>query len=378
MARKKLASLDKMIIKSYKSANEKVIFKADDAPLYNVVPTDSAGLNYTLGNGGIVLGKIYLVKSGLESAGKTALCLFMGSAIQKNIASGKKYDDDGDLITEGNIALIDAEYSYSKVWVEKLGVDTSSERFRVVQPANGETGLQIVEDLVDSGLYDGIIIDSLNALVPEAMLENDMGDATMGVQAKMISKSYMRLIGKANEKQCTLFFISQSRSTMSKYEKDSLGGGRSSLFYPHVRLDVRRTEFLGKKEEPTGIKSKIKAEKNKLSIPYRTCEVDLYYASGYSFVSDYVDFAVKLDVIVRGGAWYTNSEGEKFNGKDKVVDYYSLEENKEKYLELVKLVDKYNLRKDYIERGIDKSFPELFKDDKIETKIELDKEEPVE
>ena len=336
MARGKLEALDKALNKKYKDYECKIIQKGDDDSEYMIVPTDSIALNRVLGNGGIPLGTLILL-SGPESGGKTALGFAMLSAIQKNISKSGKKDQDGDLITTGNVALIDAERSYTKSWTEKLGVDTSDDRFRRIVPPSGEVGLEFVEELIRSGLYDGILIDSLNGLLPVAMMENEVGDATMGMQARMYSKAYARIVGLADTYKTSLISISQERNAMDKYAPTVYAGGKSTRFYNHIILDVRRSEFLGSKDEPIGLRSKIKAKKNKCAVPYKIGEIDLYYENGFSFIVGTIEMAANLGLIKKGGAWYTLNNGEKFQGKESVAEYFG--ERPDEYKELFENVN---------------------------------------
>lgn len=348
MGRASLSKLDSTLNKKYKEYDVSISKKGDEEE-YCIVPSFSIGLNDVLGNGGIPLGKLILIK-GPESSAKTAVGFSMLASIQQNISMSGKKDSDGELIEKGNVALIDAERSYSKKWTDRLGVDTGEDCFRVVHPPTGEIGLEFVEEMIRSGLYDGILIDSLNALLPTAMIENDMGDATMGAQARMMSKGWSRLIGLADNHKTSIIAISQERNTMSQYEKPAVAGGKSTLYYMHIILDVRRREWLGAKELPLGIRSRVKGEKNKCSTPKKACEIDLEFSKGFSFESDCINYAVSLGLIEKGGAWYTLSNGERFQGVSKVVSYYK--ENKEEYNKLYtttnnlvtkKMVEEYDL-----------------------------------
>lgn len=305
----------------------------------------------------------------VHNCGKTALSVAMLADIQKNIAHANKLDEDGDLIEYGNVAIIDAEHSFSKSWYSKLGLDCSDEHLRIVKPTTGESGLEVVEKLVDSGLYDAILIDSLNALMPEVMIENDIGDATMGAQARMLSKAYGRIISKISEKKVALFAISQERNTMNAYEKPALAGGKATRFYAHIILDVRRKEYLGSKEEPIGIASQVKAEKNKVAVPFKKCMIELYFKKGFDFTSDYVNYAVNHGVITKKGGWYYLSDDIKLQGKEKVSDYYN--SNPEEYKKLQEIIDKLTLQKDledqetYEDNGEDKAPEEVTEEDVI-------------
>ncbi len=351
--RKSLASFDKVMDKKYKNLVGQISRKASELEMYKVIPTDSPGLNYVLGNGGICLGKLYLFK-GEKSSGKSALAYHVAGCVQRNIALAGKLDSDGDLITKGNILLVDAEFSFNKKWVEKLSIDTNEECFRVGTTETGEQGLELVEHAVESGLYDGIIVDSINALVPEAMVENDMGDATMGARARMMAKAFSRLLFKMDKYECPVFFISQITGTMNKYKPEALGGGKASEFYPHIILHInsKSSERLKEKESVVGLHSKVVAQKNKLSAPFRETEIDLYFKSGFNFDSEYIDCAIDTEVIKRAGAWYTvTGQEETIQGKDAVIEYY--DNNPELFEDLKKLVYNATLVKDFAERGID-------------------------
>lgn len=369
MARKTLAKLDKELEKRYKNLEVSMIKKGDEFEELFIVPTDSAGINYLMGNGGVALGKI-ITLHGPESSGKTAVGFAILGAIQRNIKYSGKKDDDDDLITKGNVVLIDAERAYTRTWTEKLGVDTSEDCFRVVRPETGEMGLDIVEDLVKSGGVDAILIDSLNALVPEAVLENDMGDATMGSSARMISKSYSRLAGLIDKYKVLIISISQVRENMDKYSM-SYAGGNATKFYSTLIIHSRRSDWLGSSDKPIGIETKLTAYKNKLAIPKRSCAIELIYKKGFSFISDYVASGIFLDLIERGGAWYTLPNGERFQGKEKVISYYK--EHTEDYQHLVTVVNEAMLKKDFEDRGLiteleDSLIPEELKENEDQMK----------
>lgn len=336
MARASLETLDKTLSKKYKEYSFKISKTGDEDSEFTIVPTDSVGMNNVFDTGGVPLGKLIVIK-GPESSGKTALGFSLLGAVQRNIGLSGKLDQEGDKITYGNVALIDAERSYSQKWTERMGVSTDKSCFRVIHPPSGEIGLDFVEGLIQSGLYDAVLIDSLNALIPTAMIENEMGDATMGAQARMLSKAYGRIVGLADQYKTTIISISQERNSMSAYEKPVLAGGKATRFYNHIILDVRKKDFLGAKESPIGIRSRVKAEKNKCGRPFKTCEIDLFYSSGFNFMSDCINYAVDLGLIKQGGAWFTLSNGERFQGKQKVAEYYS--KNEEEYDLLYKTVD---------------------------------------
>ncbi len=373
MARKTLKDLDKALNKRYKELEGEIIKKGNESSEIVTIPSLDAGLNYLLGNGGIPLGHMITIY-GDESSGKTALGFLMLSSIQRNIKYAKKLDDDGDVIEKGVVVLIDAERSYTQSWTEKLGVDTSEDYFRYILPDTGETGLDIVEETIRSGGVDAILIDSLNALIPGSMIENDMGDATMGLQARMFSKAWGRITSLLHKYQVTLINVSQSRESMDKYKPDVIAGGKSTRFYSKILIKARRAEWLGANDKPIGIITKLNAIKNKLSVPKRTCSIELNYKDGFSFISGYITSAIFLDIIKRKGAWYEVPDVDKpMNGTKRVEDYYK--ENLEEYDKLVEVVNTLMIKKDFEERGILTELEdEIINDEVKNLKIE-DKEE---
>jgi recombination protein RecA len=262
--------------------------------------------------GGIPVGRIIEI-FGPESAGKTTLALHIIAQEQKN--------------TNNLCAFIDAEHALDPTYASTLGVNV--DELSIAQPDSGEQALTIVEDLIDSGTVSLIVIDSVAALVPQAELDGEMGDSNMGLQARLLSQAMRKLRGKANTKNCTLIFLNQIREKIGVFfgSNETTTGGRALKFFSSIRLDVRRKEAIGLKENPTGHIIKIRAVKNKCGSPMRECFIDLLYGKGFDTFKDTIAYAVKNGTIEQAGASYSY-EGQKIGyGLENTIN--GLRENKE-------------------------------------------------
>jgi recombination protein RecA len=257
------------------------------------IPSISTGLpslDYdVLGCGGIPRGRIIEVY-GVESGGKTTLCLHIIAQEQNN--------------TQNVCALVDAEHAFDPSYAALLGVNV--DELIVSQTSSGEDALETVEALIDSDCVSLIVVDSVAALVPRAELDGEMGEAVMGLQARLMSQACRKLVGKASLKKVTVIFINQLREKIGVMygSPEVTTGGKALKFYASVRLDVRRREVIGPKDQPLGHQLKIKAAKNKCGVPFHETFVNLLYGSGIDTFSDSVSYAVKLGVIEQKGAWF--------------------------------------------------------------------------
>lgn len=271
----------------------------------DVISSGSIALDVALGIGGYPKGRIIEI-FGPESSGKTTFALHAIAEAQK--AGGKA-------------AFIDAENSLDPQYAAKLGVDINE--LLLSQPDNGEQALEITEALVRSGAISVIVIDSVAALVPKAEIEGEMGDAQVGLQARLMSKALRKLAGVINKTNTIAIFINQLREKVGVAygNPEVTPGGRALKFYSSIRLDIRRSEQIKLGTEIVGNKVKVKIVKNKMAPPFKTCEVDIMYGIGISHEGELVDLGAQADILQKSGAWYSYN-GEKIGqGKENVKDY---------------------------------------------------------
>ncbi len=272
----------------------------------DAIPSGSLALDKALGIGGYPKGRIIEIY-GPESSGKTTLALHAIAECQKQ---------------GGRCAFIDAENAIDPVYAKNLGVDI--DELILSQPDSGEQALDICELLVKSGAIDLVVVDSVAALVPQAELDGEMGDTSVGLQARLMSKAMRKLAGVMNHSQTTAIFINQLREKVGVMfgNPETTPGGRALKFYASVRLDVRRAETLKNGGEAYGNVTKIKVVKNKVAPPFKTAVVDIIYGEGISHVDEVINLAVENDIIEKAGAWFSYN-GEKIGqGINSVREYF--------------------------------------------------------
>lgn len=277
----------------------------------DVIPSGSLTLDLALGIGGYPKGRIVEIY-GPESSGKTTFSLHAIAEVQKQ---GKK------------AAFIDAEHAIDPVYAKNLGVNI--DELVLSQPDSGEQALDIVEILVSSNAIDLIVVDSVAALVPQAELDGEMGDATIGLQARLMSKAMRKLSGLMNKSETTVIFINQLREKVGIMfgNPETTPGGRALKFYSSIRLEVRRSEAIKQGTEIMGNRTNVKVVKNKVAPPFKTASVDIMYGEGISKTGELVDVGSDLEILDKSGAWYSY-EGEKIGqGRENVKKY--LKENPE-------------------------------------------------
>jgi len=254
-----------------------------------VIPTGAINLDAAIGIGGVPRGRITEIY-GPESSGKTTLALHIAANAQR---------------LGGVASFIDAEHALDVEYAKKLGVDLDN--LLVSQPDTGEEALEIAEILVRSGAVDVIVVDSVAALVPKAEIEGDMGDAHVGLQARLMSQALRKLAGSINRSRTSVIFINQLREKIGVMfgNPETTTGGRALKFYSSVRLDVRRIGPVKERDEITGSKVRVKVVKNKVAPPFRQAEFDIMFSEGISHVSLLVDLGVEAGVIEKSGAWYS-------------------------------------------------------------------------
>lgn len=288
-----------------------------------VIPTGSLSLDIALGLGGIPRGRIIEIY-GPESGGKTTTALHMVAEVQK---------------IGGIAGFIDAEHALDPVYAAKLGVDI--DELYVSQPDNGEQALEIAETMVRSGAIDIIVIDSVAALVPKAEIDGEMGDSHMGLQARLMSQALRKLTGVCAKSNCIVIFINQLREKIGVMfgNPETTTGGRALKFYSSIRIDIRKADPIKNSGEIIGYRTKAKIVKNKVAPPFKTAEFDLMFGEGISKVGDILDLAAEIDIVKKGGAWYSYKDGKIGQGRENAKKY--LLENPETCAEIEKAVREY-------------------------------------
>ena len=303
----KRAVLDKALGDIVKRYGEGSIMRLGEAHSLSVeiIPTGSLSLDLALGVGGIPRGRITEIY-GPESSGKTTLCLHIVAEAQK---------------LGGTVAFIDMEHALDPAYASKLGVDTES--LLVSQPDTGEQALEICETLVRSGAVDVVVVDSVAALVPRAEIEGDMGDASMGMQARLMSQALRKLSGAINQTKTAVVFTNQLRQKIGVMfgNPETTPGGLALKFYASVRLDVRRIQSIKVGAEIVGNRTRVRVVKNKVAPPFRTAEFDIMYNEGISKVGDIIDLATAMEVIQKRGAFFSYNDMRLGQGRENTKDF---------------------------------------------------------
>lgn len=329
MAKDKLDALIKQWQKDYGEGTVMDLRKNAEAfPTIERIPIDSPKIGDALGFGGIPRGRIIEIY-GPESGGKTSMATYLSGQIQKR--EHEYVDDKGKLQKRRGVVLyIDAEHAIDLQFAKVQGFDMG--QALLVQPDSGEDALDVALDAAESGEVDLIVIDSIAALTPLAELEGTMDDQQMGLQARMMSKFCRKAKAILANNNCTLIAINQIRSKIGGWgSPETTPGGNALKFFSSIRVEMRKREFITEKNEVTGLQVTLKVVKNKTAPPMKRYILDLDYERGFDSTMEWIDFAVETDVIKQGGPWFELPTGEKIQGKLKVIDYYSLEENAEAY-----------------------------------------------
>ncbi|MRX70667.1 recombinase RecA [Bacillus lacus] len=286
----------------------------------STVSSGSLTLDSALGIGGYPRGRIIEVY-GPESSGKTTVALHAIAEVQQQ---------------GGQAAFIDAEHALDPVYAQKLGVNI--DELLLSQPDTGEQALEIAEALVRSGAVDIIVVDSVAALVPKAEIEGEMGDAHVGLQARLMSQALRKLSGAINKSKTIAVFINQIREKVGVMfgNPETTPGGRALKFYSSVRLEVRRAEQLKQGNDIVGNKTKIKVVKNKVAPPFRVAEVDIMYGEGISKEGEIIDLGTEVDIVQKSGSWYSYNEERLGQGRENAKQF--LKENPEVRLEIQKKI----------------------------------------
>ncbi len=269
------------------------------------ISTGSISIDYALGIGGMPRGRVIEI-FGPESSGKTTLSLQVIAEAQK---------------AGGMAAFVDAEHALDAQYAQKLGIDL--ENLLVSQPDNGEQALEIVEVLIRSGGVDVVVVDSVAALVPKAEIEGEMGDAQMGLQARLMSQALRKLTGVVSKSKTTLIFINQLREKIGVMfgNPETTTGGRALKFYASVRVDIRRIASIKDGDVVIGGRTRVKIVKNKVAPPFREAEFDIMYGEGISREGDLLDLAVEKKIIEKSGAWFAYSGERLGQGRENAKQF---------------------------------------------------------
>ena len=315
-------TLDETLKQIEKLFGKGAVMRLGEREAVNVdaIPSGSLLLDEALGVGGYPKGRIIEI-FGPESSGKTTLALHAIAECQKH---------------GGRAAFIDAEHAIDPIYARNLGVDINE--LILSQPDNGEQALEIVEMLANSGSINLIIVDSVAALVPQAELDGEMGDSSVGLQARLMSKAMRKIAGILNKKECAVIFINQLREKVGVMygNPETTSGGRALKFYASIRIDIRRTEAIKQGSDIIGNTCRVKIVKNKVSPPFKQCEIDIIYGEGISKEGEILDRAVELGIIKKSGSWFEYNGNKIAQGRDAAKAY--IKENEDVAEELLEKI----------------------------------------
>jgi recombination protein RecA len=314
----KLAVLKSTLERIEKTYGKGAVMRLGDKVIEpaEIIPSGSLTLDLALGIGGYPKGRIVEIY-GPESSGKTTLTLHAIAECQRN---------------GGIAAFIDAEHAFDRNYASNLGVDTDN--LLIAQPDNGEQALEIADSLIRSSAIGIIIIDSVAALVPKSELEGEMGDAKVGLQARLMSQALRKLTATISKTNCCCVFINQLREKIGVMygSPETTTGGNALKFYASCRLDIRRTGQIKEGDTITGNRIRVKVVKNKLSPPFKTAEFDIVYGEGISKNGEIIDIGVEMDILKKSGSWYSYGDSRLGQGRESVKQV--LADNHELALEI--------------------------------------------
>jgi recombination protein RecA len=315
-------ALDAAVAQIKKQFGEGAVMRLGEATHLKVeaIPTGSLALDLALGVGGIPRGRVTEI-FGPEASGKTTLAQHIVAEAQKQ---------------GGVCAFVDMEHALDPAYAARCGVDV--ENLYISQPDTGEQALEIAETLVRSGAVDVVIIDSVAALVPRSEIEGDMGDPTMGVQARLMSQALRKLSGAIKQTNTAVVFTNQLRMKIGVMfgNPETTTGGRALKFYASVRLDIRRIESIKSGQDVVGNRTRVRVVKNKVAPPFKVAEFDIMYNEGISKVGDLLDLGVKMDLIEKRGSFYSYNDERMAQGRENAKNF--LRENREIADELEKKI----------------------------------------